>query len=147
MSLVFVDLVKLIPHGESMCLIDEVVAWDNDAIHCRSEAPAVRRNPLVDGSPVRCVILIEYAAQAAAIHAALLHSGLGDAQPAYLGAVRGVEFSADYLADDLDIQIEARCQLHSTGGAIYDIEARQADNPVLCGRLILNQPAASLTAV
>ncbi len=140
MPLTSADLVKMIPHGASMCMIDEVLTWDGQMIHCRSRAPAGRHNPLVENQQLHSLLLIEYGAQAAAIHAALLSSGLGKCRPAYIGAVRSVEFMTDYLTGDDEILIEASCQLSSNEGAIYDIEARQADHIVLRSRLILNQP-------
>ena len=64
------EIVDLIPHGESMCMLDEVVSWDSEHIHCRSTDFARASNPLFEKDQLHSVMLIEYAAQAAAVHAA-----------------------------------------------------------------------------
>ena len=129
MSLTRREIVDLIPHGESMCMLDEVVSWDNERIHCRS-------------TDFARVMLIEYAAQAAAVHAALLNSKLGETRPAYLGAVKSVELLESAVDNDTPIDIDAQCLLNNSSGAIYEVLAQQGQLPVMRGRLVLNQPQA-----
>jgi predicted hotdog family 3-hydroxylacyl-ACP dehydratase len=49
----------LIPHQGTMCLLDEVVAWDADAIHARSRSHSRADNPLRSDGRLRAVHLPE----------------------------------------------------------------------------------------
>jgi predicted hotdog family 3-hydroxylacyl-ACP dehydratase len=135
------QIAALIPHGDSMCLLDEVVAWDTEQIHCRSYQFASTANPLLDeNGQLATVLLIEYGAQAAAVHAALLQSNLGEKRPAYIGAVKDVEFYATIADNSLSLDVHAQCLLSSSQGAIYELEAQQGHTTLVRGRLILSQP-------
>lgn len=134
------QIAALIPHGDSMCLLDEVIAWDESHIHCRSQQLASIANPLFEGEQLETVLLLEYGAQAAAVHAGLLQSRLGESRPAYIGAVKDVEFLAAMADNSLALDLHAQCLLSSSQGAIYELVAQQAGNTLLRGRLILSQP-------
>ncbi len=135
------QIAALIPHGDSMCLLDEVVSWDTAQIHCRSYQLANSANPLLDEHGLLAsVLLLEYGAQAAAVHAALLQSNLGEKRPAYIGAVKDVEFYATIADNSLTLDVHAQCLLSSSQGAIYELVAQQANTALVRGRLILSQP-------
>lgn len=134
------QIVALIPHGESMCLLDEVVSWDANQLHARSNHFATSTNPLFEDEQLDSILLIEYAAQAAAIHAALLQSGLGDKRPAYIGAVKNIELLAAISNNHSPLDMQVECLLSSSSGAIYQAAVSQSNKTLLRGRLILNQP-------
>lgn len=134
------QIAALIPHGDSMCLLDEVIAWDERQIQCRSHHFASATNPLFEGGQVDTVLLLEYGAQAAAVHAGLLQSRLGESRPAYIGAVKDVELLAAIADNSRALDLYAQCLLSSSQGAIYELVAQQAGNTLLRGRLILSQP-------
>lgn len=134
------QIAALIPHGEAMCMLDEVVMWDADQIRCRSSHFAHSDNPLFEEGQLHTVLLLEYAAQAAAVHAALLQSSLGERRPAYIGAVKSVEILKPVSDNRCAIDIEAHCLLNNSSGAIYEVLAQQQGDLLLRGRLILNQP-------
>lgn len=134
------QIAALIPHGDSMCLLDEVIAWDERQIHCRSHHFASVTNPLFEGGQLDTVLLLEYGAQAAAVHAGLLQSRLGESRPAYIGAVKDVELLAAIADNSRALDLYAQCLLSSSQGAIYELVAQQAGNTLLRGRLILSQP-------
>lgn len=131
---------RLIPHGESMCMLDEIMSWDESRIHGRSNNFAVSSNPLFENGELDTVLLIEYGAQAAAVHAALIQSQLGETRPAYIGAVKDIELFISIVDNSTTLEIHACCLLASRNGAIYELEARQSETLLLRGRLILNQP-------
>ena len=101
---------RLIPHRGSMCLLDEVVAWDTSTIHARSRSHARTDNPLRSDGIVRAVHLCEYGAQAMAVHGGLAaRAAGGEAAPGFLVSLRDVELAVvriDDLADALDIHAE-----------------------------------------
>lgn len=134
------QIAALIPHGDSMCMLDQVIAWDATHIHCRSNSFASHINPLFEQGQLDSILLLEYGAQAAAIHAALLQSSLGAARPAYIGAVKDVELFTMIADNSIALDVHAHCLLSSPQGAIYELAAQQADRTLLRGRLVLSQP-------
>ena len=101
---------SLIPHKGTMCLLDEVVAWDADAIHARSRSHVRADNPLRSDGRLRAVHLSEYGAQAMAVHGGLLAREAGGvAAPGLLVSLRAVELFVerfDDLAGMLDVYAE-----------------------------------------
>jgi predicted hotdog family 3-hydroxylacyl-ACP dehydratase len=134
------QIAAMIPHGPSMCLLDEVVSWDSSSIHCRSNTFATVQNPLFENDHLDTVLLVEYAAQSAAIHASLCQSSLGTQRPAYIGAVKDVELLARISENFSSLEIHMNCLLQSDKGAIYEMLVLQNIQPLIRGRLILNQP-------
>jgi predicted hotdog family 3-hydroxylacyl-ACP dehydratase len=100
----------LIPHQGAMCLLDEIVAWDANAIHMRSCSHLSADNPLRSDGRLRSVHLSEYGAQAMAVHGGLLAREAGGvAAPGLLVSLRAVELFVeriDDLAGMLDIHAE-----------------------------------------
>lgn len=98
-----------IPHRGRMCLLDAVTAWSDTAIACRAASHRDPENPLREGGRLGAAAGIEYAAQAMAVHGALL-AGV-EAKPAhgYLASVRGVTLHVPRL-DDLEGDLEIAAQ-------------------------------------
>jgi predicted hotdog family 3-hydroxylacyl-ACP dehydratase len=101
------QIAKLIPHHGSMCLLDRVMHCDAQTIHCGATSHRSLTNPLREQGILHAVCGIEYAAQAMAVHGALL-SERGDKPPrsGRLASVRSVALSAtrlDDVAGDLDV--------------------------------------------
>ncbi len=136
------EIAERIPHGESMSLLDQVCAWDKEQIICTTRSHLRSNNPLkVDGS-LSSISLIEYGAQAAAVHASLLQENIGSTRPAYLGAIKSLALLSDtvpQINDDLSIQ--AKAELHSLNGAIYFFTASLHKTELVKGRLVLMQPS------
>src|SRR2546430_15076222 len=61
-----------IPHKGRMCLLDEVLSWDAARIRCRSATHRSPDNPLRLHGRLGAACGIEYAAQAMAVHGALV---------------------------------------------------------------------------
>jgi predicted hotdog family 3-hydroxylacyl-ACP dehydratase len=98
-----------IPHHGSMCLLAAVDGWDADAIRCRATSHRDAGNPLRDDAGLPATAAIEYAAQAMAVHGALVAAGDGAPRAGYLASVRSVELAVarlDDLADELEIRAE-----------------------------------------
>src|ERR1700688_1204625 len=75
-----------IPHHGRMCLLDEVIAWSDARVSCRSGTHREADNPLRADGKLGIACGIEYAAQAMAVHGALL---AGATQPAAAWAAPG----------------------------------------------------------
>ena len=65
------EIRTLIPHSGLMCLLDEVVQWDDRSIACVSNTHRDPANPLRRQGRLSAVHAFEYGAQAAAIHGGL----------------------------------------------------------------------------
>lgn len=141
-------LCALIPHAGDMCLIDRVAEWDDQRIRCLSNTHLDPRHPLRRAGRLHAVHGIEYAAQAAALHGALLadhRPNAPAATPGRLAAVRDVAFSAtclDEFAEEL--AIEAERLIASGEGVIYRFSVGAGGRELLHGRLSVlggNPPA------
>ncbi|MBV8403145.1 MAG: 3-hydroxylacyl-ACP dehydratase, partial [Gammaproteobacteria bacterium] len=107
-----------IPHKGRMCLLDEVLSWDAGRIRCRSASHRARDNPLRAHGRLGAACGIEYAAQAMAVHGALIASSAplastvavsvrgSIASMGYLASVRNVALHVSRL-DDLEVDLIA----------------------------------------
>src|SRR3984957_6361203 len=133
-----------IPHHGSMCLLDEVIAWSDARVSCRSGTHREADNPLRADGKLGIACGIEYAAQAMAVHGALIAaSSPADRGPplaappaaGFLAAVRDVRFHALRLDD---VQGDLICDaVRMAGGpppALYEFELRSAAAPLRSGR-------------
>jgi predicted hotdog family 3-hydroxylacyl-ACP dehydratase len=100
------DIAMRIPHQGAMCLLDRVTAWDDSQIFCEAARHGASDNPLREYGRLGAACGIEYAAQAMAVHGALIAeagSVSGKAAPAskvgYLVSVRGVRLHVERLDD------------------------------------------------
>lgn len=141
-----------IPHQGRMCLLDEVVCWDADRITCRSGSHRDIDNPLRARGELGIACGIEYAAQAMAVHGALVAGAGTPDRPAaavqavtvaaagspaagFLVGVRDVQFHANRLDD---VQDDLVCDVVRVAGdrgtALYEFHLRSGAIPLLSGR-------------
>lgn len=81
-----------------MCLLDEVLEWDERQIVCRAGSHRDPHNPMRVARSLPAACGIEYAAQAMAVHGALLSGGEA-LRPGVLASVRSVTLRAVRLDD------------------------------------------------
>jgi predicted hotdog family 3-hydroxylacyl-ACP dehydratase len=128
---------ELIPHAGAMCLIESVTAWNASQIECRITNHVAVDHPLRHQGRLGAVHLVEYAAQAAAIHGALLNEKNDKQAPGMLVAMRDCELLLDTI-DQLSVPltVTARRQLANSDGLIYGFEVAAKDSALLArGRL------------
>ena len=128
---------ELIPHAGSMCLIESVTTWDDSHIECRASNHADLKHPLRHQGRLSAVHLVEYAAQAAAIHGALVSTHDKAQAPGMLVALRDCEMLRDTIEQlSAPLTVSARRQLANSEGLIYQFEVTTADRAMLArGRL------------
>lgn len=136
-----------IPHQGSMCLLDAVLAWDSGQIHCRASSHRQPDNPLRAAARLGAACGIEYAAQAMAVHGALLAPEGAPPRPGYLASVRSVQLAVDRL-DDLaqDLDIVAERLSGDEHNILYHFRVEHAGNLLLSGRaavMLVAQPESS----
>lgn len=125
-----------------MCLIQAIETWDAHSISCLSRTHRDPLNPLRGYAGLQAVHLIEYGAQAAAVHGGLLAHAEGRAPPpGLLSALRSVRIEADRI-DGIpeDLHIEARRLLADAGGWVYGFAVSAAGRPLASGRLSVLNP-------
>ena len=66
------EICRLIPHAERMCLLDAVESWDDERIRCQSHSHLEADHPLQHDGGLSSIHLIEYSAQAMAVHGGLI---------------------------------------------------------------------------
>jgi predicted hotdog family 3-hydroxylacyl-ACP dehydratase len=147
-----------IPHQGRMCLLDEVIAWSAARVSCRSSTHREPDNPLRAYGRLGIACGIEYAAQAMAVHGALVGGGAAAGDPVvgtpaasanlghgaplsgtpaagFLAAVRNVRFHALRLDD---VQGDLICDAVRMAGdattALYEFELRSVAVRLLWGR-------------
>jgi predicted hotdog family 3-hydroxylacyl-ACP dehydratase len=123
-----------IPHQGSMCLLDAVIEWDMQHLRCRAVSHRDPANPLRQFGRLGAACGIEYAAQAMAVHGALL-AEIAEAgnrpRPGMLVSVRNVALHVTRL-DDIPADLEVRAeQLSSDAGMLLYAFAVQAESRAL----------------
>ncbi len=114
----------LIPHRGSMSLLDEVIAWDDDAIHLGARSHASADNPLRSDGMLRALHLCEYGAQAMAVHGGLLAQRAGSvAAPGLLVSLRAVQLHVQRI-DDLPGTIDVHAQKLLGGESSWQYQFR-----------------------
>jgi predicted hotdog family 3-hydroxylacyl-ACP dehydratase len=122
------QLSALVPHAGSMCLLDAVEDWTTESIRCRSATHRDPLNPLRRNDALSSLHLVEYAAQAMAVHGALLAQG--GPQAGMLGVLRDVRLHASRI-DDLtgDLIVTATRRLARADGLIYEFVVEEHGSP------------------
>lgn len=126
----------LIPHAGTMCLLDTVLDYDPDEIHCETVTHRDTANPLRGEQGLFAMHLAEYAAQAVAAHGALMAEG--HAQPGLLAALRDLRLHVDLVHDIPGaLSVRARRRLARSQGLLYEFSV-SGDGRVLCeGRIAI----------
>jgi predicted hotdog family 3-hydroxylacyl-ACP dehydratase len=137
-------IAALIPHSGSMCLLSSLLSWDAQRITCIATNHRDADHPLRTESGLLSPIAIEYAAQAMALHGALIGQDAGTAAtPGFLASARGVKLHVLRL-DELpgELHIEATRQSGDARQILYAFEVSHAGRPVAEGRaaVVLNTP-------
>lgn len=115
-------ITQLIPHAGTMSLWDALLSADEQRAHCITDSHRRADNPLRREGRLSAVHLIEYGAQAMAVHGGWLARAAGStAQPGVLAAVRDLQLQVEIL-DDLDAALEcqARRLIANAGGWMYE---------------------------
>lgn len=99
------ELCDFIPHSGDMCLLEHVVSWNDQEIRCLAISHTDPANPLRRDDRLAPVHLLEYGAQAMAVHGGLLAARSSNrVAPGYLAALRDVKLpkqSIDHITSPL----------------------------------------------
>lgn len=136
MKLDHAAIAQRVPHTGVMCLLDAVVDWDARIIECEAGEPRPE-HPLAREGRLPAIAAVEYAAQATAVHGALL-DGVDEARPGMLAKLSGVELGADPVPLDGE-RLTVRCELlgRTDAGSQYEFVVRNRTGLLARGRLIV----------
>ncbi|HWX10885.1 MAG TPA: hotdog family protein [Trinickia sp.] len=141
-------IVKHVPHSGAMCLLDEVVAWSDEAISCIATSHLDSDNPLRSNGRLEAVCGVEYAAQAMAVHGAVLGTTTRRPRVGFLASLRNVEMHVERL-DTLKetLTVEAERVGGDANNVLYRFALRCGDQQVITGRaaVILDASGADPT--
>ncbi|WP_322029595.1 3-hydroxylacyl-ACP dehydratase [Paraburkholderia sp. J76] len=138
-----------IPHSGAMCLLDGVQAWDETRIRCTAASHRDPQNPLRSRERLAAVCGVEYAAQAMAVHGALLGAmdGAAAARPraGFLASVRNVQAHVERL-DTIAAPLVIEAERVSGGGntVLYDFTVRGEGRVLLTGRAAVMLDASAV---
>lgn len=137
------DIAALIPHQGGMCLLENVIEWNDVRIVLATTTHRSPDNPLrVDGK-LRAIHLCEYGAQAMAVHGAL-KAAPERAPPGMLVSLRSVSFAREYIHDLAGpLRIEAVCLQATESSQQYSFRISHGDETLAEGRaaVLLTQPS------
>jgi predicted hotdog family 3-hydroxylacyl-ACP dehydratase len=141
-------IARHIPHQGAMCLLDYVESWDPQRIQCRASSHRAADNPLRANNRLGAACGIEYAAQAMAVHGALLAPpDSTNARVGYLVSARGTQLHVPRL-DDIaaDLRVEATCITRSENNVLYQFSVSAAGRRLLDGRATVVLDAGTITS-
>ena len=130
------ELCSLIPHSFDMCLLDHVESWNNDNIICYSKSHLLKINPLRREKTLSSVHLLEYAAQAMAVHGGL-HAREQDLEmtEGYLAALRDIKINLCNIDEiKTELRVEANKILSQGGNMIYSFTVSTTETELVSGR-------------
>lgn len=143
-----------IPHQGDMCLLSHVASWNPEGLVAIADSHLALDNPLRAHDRLGAANGIEYAAQAMAVHSALLatsQQGMQDmARPSagFLASVRNTVLHVSRLDDIAEaLQIEVTCT-HSEPNCIlyqFAVLGRDSKKPLLEGRATIIIDASLVT--
>jgi predicted hotdog family 3-hydroxylacyl-ACP dehydratase len=124
-----------------MCLLDEVIEWNAQFVRCRTGTHRALDNPLRSHERLGTACGVEYAAQAMALHGALMGGAVS--RVGLLASVREVHLYALRLDD---IESDLICEVTHVAGdnltALYTFELRDQERSLLSGRATVMLDAA-----
>lgn len=144
-----------IPHQGTMCLLDHVVSWDHERLIAVANNHAEPDHPLRAHGRLSTAIGIEYAAQAMAVHSALIAAEKNNAadtkrpQAGFLASVRSVTCHVPRLDDLAEaLQIEVVCIHGESNGILYQftVSGNDTKKPLLDGRAAVIIDASAIVS-
>lgn len=128
-----------------MCLLDAVTEWSAASITCSAISHTNLDNPLRANDRLGAANGIEYAAQAMAIHGALLANSDDQPRQGYLTSVRGVQLHVACL-DDLpgELIVHAERLSGDANNILYQFAVSHAGRCLLEGRAAVVLDASAL---
>lgn len=137
------ELCSLIPHSGTMCLLDEVLEWDEDSVVCQSRSHQRADNPLRCDNGISSLQAIEYGAQAMAVHGGLLaRERGGEGKPGYLAALKKIDLKVDWIDGyEEPLTVKASRLMGDDAAMVYEFTVSAGEELLASGRTtVITQP-------
>lgn len=86
-----------VPHAGRMCLLDQLLDWSAEHVHCSATSHQAADNPLRTAAGLLAPTAIEYASQAMALHGGLCAAPGQAPRAGYLASARSVQLHVPRL--------------------------------------------------
>ncbi len=129
----FPDPGRLLAHGPSMRLVDEILEMSEEALKCRARVPS--GSPLASESASPCVVGVEMAAQAVAMHRSLTDGAGRPPRQGYLVRVRDTRLHSAQLPVDETLRVSVRLQAAAPPLFLYDVTVDDGTVEYLSGTI------------
>ncbi len=129
----FPDPGRLLAHGPSMRLVDEILEMSEEALKCRARVPS--GSPLASESASPCVVGVEMAAQAVAMHRSLTDGGGGPPRQGYLVRVRDTKLRFARLPVDEALHVSVQWRAAAPPLFLYDVTVDDGTMEYLSGTI------------
>lgn len=142
------EICALIPHTGEMCLIDAVKSWDEKSIICITNSHRKEGHPLRNSEGLPMLSLLEYGAQAMAVHGCLLAKKEAFIMTeGYLAALRDVQLAQGWLSDIEDeLEIGVERVYAEAGNMIYTMSISANKKILASGRATVVAKFSNSTA-
>ncbi len=128
------SIAALVPQTGAMCLLDEILSYDERSVVCRTASHTFPDNPLRCDGRLPAIAGIEYGAQAMAVHGAL--QSAQTAQGGLLAGARAVRCSARYLDQESGpLTVRAERLVAEGGRLLYAFAIEGAGAELVSGRI------------
>lgn len=140
------DLPDLIPHAGDMCLWEQVLACSDTTITCSTTTHLKDNHPLHANGTLSHINLVEYGAQAIAIHGGLLalnqnllnqNHEQAPAKVGYIASIKKIQFFQQDFTAEPDIFVLAELVTSDENARLYQFEIQTAEKSTLCSGQVL----------
>lgn len=128
-----------LPHGDGMCLLEDIAYWDETMIECRTRSMPVASHPLRRSGGLHAVVATEYAAQATAVHGALRQPE-GHTREGRIAGVRDLAWHVSDLAGYTPLRVRCHEQMRQQQAIVYDFELAASEAPLVTGQVTIAFP-------
>jgi predicted hotdog family 3-hydroxylacyl-ACP dehydratase len=135
------EIATRIPHSGPMCLLDRVLSWDIETIICEANNHRDQDHPLARDGVLDTMAAIEYAAQAMAVHGALIAENAtsitssDSPKMGYLASVRDVSCAIPFLHElSSPLRIEATRLMGEETRVLYEFKVSSSEQLCAQGR-------------
>ncbi len=136
------DIEALIPHAGGMCLLEQVLSYTDEEIICRTQSHLDVGNPLKTDGKLSKMHLIEYGAQAIAVHGGLMELSLATVEPklGYIAMVKSVKWGVFNPFTDF-LEVKATAIMADEMSKLYAFCVTDAELRNVCsGRVMVIHP-------
>lgn len=118
-----------------MNLLDAVLSWDADNIHCIASSHLDPNNPLAENGSLGASAAIEYAAQAMAAHGRLTAPSRNAPRQGYIAGIRDIQLHVPTLNQARpQIDIQASRLMGDDDNVIYQFVVSDQGTKLVTGR-------------